>query len=404
MLNPKDEISDLAKANEELRRYQENLEKLVAARTDELTRANAELSAARNELALLLESTAEGIYGVDLGGCCAFVNKSACGMLGYESRELYGMRMHDAIHHNKPGATSDTADECRACKAYITGEGCHVDDAVFWRKDGTSFSVEYSSFPIIDDGAVRGAIVTFTDTTERNQLKLRARQLAKMETLAQILDGIAHELKNPLFIVTGNLQLLKEKLGHQPQDESLIADVNQIEEAAHRMDASVRKFMFLAKPDKSRAMACSVQAALQETLDVLANDLMTRRVTVTTWFAPKLPDVLSEPVQLREVFLNLILNAAQAMEAAHGRGTLRVSADRADGWVEVRVQDDGPGVPPEYQAKIFEPFFSTKPLHEGIGLGLWTVRSVVMGLKGEIQCESEPGHGATFIVRLPGMR
>ena len=401
VLNPKDEISDLAEANEELQQYQENLEKLVAARTDELTRANAELSTARNEMALLLESTDAGIYGVNVEGCCTFVNKSACRMLGYQPRELLDTLIHDRIHHRRPGSVPCPADECRAYQAYITGQGCHVDDEVFWRKDGTAFPVEYSSFPIIDGGAVRGAVVTFTDITERRQLQIHARHLVKMEALAQILDGIAHEMRNPLFIVTGNLQLLREKLGSLAQDETLRSNLRQIEEAARRMNATVNKFMVLAKPEKAQVMPCSVQAALQKILNVLSNDLMTRRVTVVTRFAPALPDILSDPQRLRDAFMNLILNAAQTMESAHGRGTLTVSTGKGDGWIEVRIQDDGPGVPPEYQMKIFEPFFSTKPLHEGIGLGLWTARSIVMGLKGDIRCESEPGHGATFIVRLP---
>lgn len=368
----------------------------------ERKRAEAALRESETRTRLIMDTALDAVIVMDAAGLIADWNPQAEAIFGWSRTEAVGRTLADMI---VPPQYREA--HTRGLKHFLaTGQGPVLNKRIeitARHRDGHEFPVELAISPLRS-----GETVTFSafvrDITERKQLTLRARQLAKMEMLAQILDGIAHELKNPLFIVTGNLQLLKEKLGHQPQDESLIADINQIEEAARRMDAIVRKFMLLAKPEKSQAVPCSVQSAVQESLDVLANDLMKRRVTVAMRFAPKLPDVLSEPVQLCEVFLNLILNAAQAMETAHGLGKLRVSAGQTDGWVEVRFQDDGPGVAPEYQAKIFEPFFSTKPLHEGTGLGLWTVRSIVRGLKGEIRCESEPGYGATFIVRLPGMR
>jgi PAS domain S-box-containing protein len=374
---------------------------LAQEETAHAAKAEAEARESDARTRLIINTAPDAIVIVNGEGRIVLVNTQAERLFGYRREELLDQEIEhllpDRFHSNhlshRRGYFRDP--HARAMGAGMELYGRH--------KDGREFPVEISLSPLeTKDGVL--AISTIRDITERKQLAQRTRQLAKTEILAQILDGIAHELKNPLFIVTGNLQLLKEKLGRLETDDSLVSNLHHIEEAARRMDAIVRKFMLLTKPEKSQAVPCSVQPALQESLDMLVNDLMKRRITVTTWFAPQLPHVLAEPVQLREVFLNLILNAAQAMEAAHGQGKLRVSADGADGWVEVRFQDDGPGVPQEYQAKIFEPFFSTKPLHEGTGLGLWTVRSILMGLKGEVRCESEPGSGATFIVRLPGIR
>ncbi|TAJ08043.1 MAG: hypothetical protein EPO61_11415, partial [Nitrospirae bacterium] len=165
---------------------------------------------------------------------------------------------------------------------------------------------------------------------------------------------------------------------------------------------------------------CSVAAILKGVLDFLSNELMKARITVVTEYAADLPPCRSDPTQLHQAFLNLIMNALQAMAQAHGQGTLRVKArlitdtetrghgegvtrGRGDGerWIEVRIQDDGPGIPPEHRAKLFEPFFTTKPVGEGTGLGLWTVHMIVTTLGGTVTCESEMGQGATFIVRLP---
>jgi signal transduction histidine kinase len=96
-----------------------------------------------------------------------------------------------------------------------------------------------------------------------------------------------------------------------------------------------------------------------------------------------------------------MLNAMQAMTQAHGQGTLTVATAHSNDWIEVRIQDDGPGIPPEHQDKLFEPFFSTKPAGQGTGLGLWTVRVILVELKGKVTFETEVGRGTTFIVRLP---
>jgi PAS domain S-box-containing protein len=255
------------------------------------------------------------------------------------------------------------------------------------------------------------------EITERKLMEQQARRLQRLAALGQLLGGIAHELKNPLFVLTGRLQLLREKLAHRDYN-SLGIDLEKIEGAAHRMSAIAQRFLFLARPTQPRQELCSVQEVLQEVLDFLDNELVRDRIHVVRTFAPGLPEIRSDPRQLHEVFLNLMLNAMQAMAAAHGQGTLTVetklvansqqraaSEDKrsasAERWIEVRIQDDGPGIPPEHRAKLFEPFFSTKPPEQGTGLGLWIVRSTLTGLGGTVSYETEVGQGSTFIVRLP---
>jgi PAS domain S-box-containing protein len=119
------------------------------------------------QMQLLLESTGQGIYGIDLQGNCTFINRATCDMVGYRPAEALGRNMHDLVHHHKPNGSLYPVDECPVYRAFKKGEGCRVDDEVMWRRDGTPIAVEYSSFPILEDGKIAGAVVTVVDIADR---------------------------------------------------------------------------------------------------------------------------------------------------------------------------------------------------------------------------------------------
>ncbi|MDO8546222.1 MAG: PAS domain S-box protein, partial [Nitrospirales bacterium] len=152
---------------------------------------------------LLLESTGEGIYGVDLEGYCTFINRSGAMMFGYAPQELAGKHIHELVHHTQPDGSQCPGTECNVYAAYRSGRSCRIDHEVFCRKDGTTFPSEYSSHPIIENGVIKGAVAAFRDITERKQLERQARQMSRLAALGQLIGGIAHEMKNPLFILTG---------------------------------------------------------------------------------------------------------------------------------------------------------------------------------------------------------
>ena len=158
----------------------------------ERKRADEEKFRLANHVRLLLDSTGEGIYGIDLQGNCTFINRAATLMLGYESEDALGRNMHELIHHSRPDGSPFAVDQCLVFRAFTKGQGCRVNDEVLWRRDGTSFPAEYSSFPMIDDGVTRGAVVTFVDITER---KSRERELLLANTVLNTeqetsLDGV----------------------------------------------------------------------------------------------------------------------------------------------------------------------------------------------------------------------
>lgn len=249
-------------------------------------------------------------------------------------------------------------------------------------------------------GEVQGVLATAWDITERKQMQAQAAQMERLAAMGQLMGGIAHEIKNPLFIMTGRLQLLKENLANRDYG-AVESDIQKIQDACSRMTTITQRFLQLARPFKPQWQSCSVHAVLNQMLDFLANELMKDHIHVVRAFSPDMPPTWSEPRQLHEVFLNLMLNAMQAMVAAHGQGTLTITTIRKDDWIEARIQDDGPGIPPQHRARLFEPFFSTKPPEQGTGLGLWTVRSLLAELNGTVECESVEGQGTTFIVRIP---
>jgi PAS domain S-box-containing protein len=242
------------------------------------------------------------------------------------------------------------------------------------------------------------------DVTQRKQLEQQVRQSEKLATLGTLLGGVAHELNNPLFVASGYTQLVSEKV-KRGQYEALKADLLVIREATERMSGIVNRFLDISRSPVGQRQVCDVNAVVKRTLDLVGNDLTIHRIEAQTDLAPELPSVMADPQEVIQVMLNLYTNASQAMQAAHGKGTLAVTTavtvKSEQRWVEVRVKDDGPGIAPRVRARIFEPFFTTKAPGKGTGLGLSICQRIVTELGGMLTCESEEGHGATFIVRLP---
>jgi two-component system, sensor histidine kinase and response regulator len=159
------------------------------------------------QLQLILESTGQGIYGIDLKGRCTFINQATCQMIGYRPEDVLGRNMHDLVHHHKPDGSPYPAEDCPIYRAFRKGEGCRIDVEVMWRRDGTSLPVEYSSFPIVEGGRVTGAVVTVSDVTER---KAAEALLNKREA----------ELKHANFLAESALELTRAGYWHVPLDGS----------------------------------------------------------------------------------------------------------------------------------------------------------------------------------------
>ncbi|MEW6544631.1 MAG: PAS domain S-box protein [Nitrospirota bacterium] len=392
---------------------------VVGSLTDitERKKAEAALQEANARLSALISSSPLAIAVLNPDGRVGLWNPAAEAMFGWTRDEIIGRSL--------PIVPPGRMEEHLALRSRtLKGEAITGIELVRQKKSGASITISLSTAPLRDsNGTITGILGIMTDVTQAKQLEHHARRLEHMALLGQLMGGIAHEIKNPLFVLTGSMQLLNDRLANKEYAD-LRGDLDRMDEAAKRMMQSIQRFLTLARPAPPAQEVCAVQAILQQTLDFLRHEFLTNQVSVEANLTPDLPSIESDPRLLQEVFLNLVVNAVQAMREAHGKGKLTASprprvpaSDHAghgdtekgrrsdiDHWIEVRIQDDGPGVAPEHRDKLFEPFFTTKPPGIGTGLGLWTVRSNLTTLGGAVTFETEVGQGTTFIVRLPLVR
>jgi len=260
--------------------------------------------------------------------------------------------------------------------------------------------IAWSLSPMLDDaGKLVGVVTVGRDLTERRQLESQLVQSAKMASLGVMAGGIAHELRNPLGVVSASAQLLLE-FADDPELASQCAE--KIWAATQRASLIIENLLRFARPQREQASDLDLNVILETALDVLANQLALHQITLQKHLQADLPRAYGNPALLEQVFANLALNACNAMSEG---GTLEVSsrAGAAD-KVEIRFRDTGCGILPENLPKIFDPFFTTMPVGQGVGLGLSLCYSIIQQQQGEINVESEVGQGTTFTVRLPTSR
>jgi len=231
----------------------ENLEVNVQERTRELHKANFQLVASKDELQLILDTAAEGIYGIDLNGNCTFCNNSCIKILGYrDQEELLGKNMHWQIHHTLRDGTPFPIDDCSIFKAFLKGEGSHVDGEVFWRADGTSFDVEYYSYPQIKNGEITGAVVTFMDISERKQKEAEIQYLNCYDTLTGLhnrrcfednrakIDNRDNLPLSVIFADINGLKMTNDIFGHTAGDKLIKKSSEILQQVCRQNDVVAR--------------------------------------------------------------------------------------------------------------------------------------------------------------------
>lgn len=223
-------------------------------------------------------------------------------------------------------------------------------------------------------------------------------QMEKMAAVGRLASGVAHEINNPLSAILGFTQLLL-RTHSEPE---LKGDLEKIDSEAKRIRTIVRDLLGFSRVSRNAASSLLLPQVVADTLPLIQHELRDRKAEIVTDFEADPPLVLGDHNQLKQVFINLMINALQAMDREKAaRIILRAGSDRQAGWAWVEVEDNGPGIAPEIQGKIFEPFFTTKDAGKGTGLGLYVVMGIVTRHKGRIEVRSKPGEGAVFRVSLP---
>lgn len=222
-------------------------------------------------------------------------------------------------------------------------------------------------------------------------------QADKLAAIGQLVAGIAHEINNPLAAVSGHAQLL---LRRNPE-ESIKSDLEVICHESSRIIKIVQNLLSFARQSAPQRRYVSVNEALEEILALRAYEMKVNNVELSRELQPDLPRTMADFQQLQQVFLNIVVNAEQAMTKAHGRGRLLVKTGQAGPMIRTVFADDGPGIPQENLSKIFDPFFTTKEPGKGTGLGLSICSGIVQEHGGHMWVESEEGNGSTFTVEIP---
>lgn len=242
-----------------------------------------------------------------------------------------------------------------------------------------------------------GSRILASDTCRHRNMEKRLQQADKLASIGQLASGIAHEINNPLSLILGYTQLL---LRDEKEDSERSEDLRIIEKHARACKTIVRDLLSFARETPSNKESVHLHACLQDVLGVVRHQFELDGVAIQTTYDPAIPPMSLDEARIKQVFMNLMMNAKQAIEH---KGVITVSThyDRPGRMVSLSVRDTGCGIRPEHLSRIFDPFFTTKGTGEGTGLGLSVSYGIVKDHGGDIFVESEPGVGSTFTIALP---
>jgi PAS domain S-box-containing protein len=327
-----------------------------------------------------------------------YANSALVTALGFERpHELMGRRLQEFLVDEPPTP--------EGMVSLVTGE------RRMRRQDGKVRVVEFASLPLLFDG--EPAVVSIArDVTEQRKLQSQLSLADRMASMGTLAAGIAHEINNPLAFVISNLGFLLDEMRRmpsmlpggltaRPEVDEWRSVLMEAREGAERVRQIVRQLKAFSRPDEERLETVDLHAVLDSAVMLAANEIKHRARLKREFGA--MPHVKGNEGRLCQVFLNLVVNAAQAIpEGAAEKNEIRlVTREGENGRVVAEVQDTGSGIPPEVMGRIFDPFFTTKPVGVGTGLGLSICHGIITSLGGEISVESQPGRGTTVRVVLP---
>ncbi len=257
-------------------------------------------------------------------------------------------------------------------------------------------SLLFTAIPLAEPGA---AVLVFEDQTDKRRLQEQLIQSEKMSAIGQLVAGVAHDLNNPLASVVG----LSDFLAETGEISAALAEPLQvIRQEAERAATIVKNLLSFARSQEGERQVQPIKPILESTLALLRNQLMAHKIEATLDVEAGLPQLEVNANQIKQVFVNVINNAAQAIASVQISGRIWITARRWLDGVAVSVADNGPGIPEDVAPRVFEPFFTTKKEGEGTGLGLSISQGIVKEHGGRITLDARPGTGATFTVELPG--
>jgi len=359
---------------------------------DHLTR---ELEDVKNFTESIIQSIGSGIIITEMNDTITYINRAGERMLGFSKEELIG----------KPFNIFSLKEKQSAVPSFLNNP-----DDLDTRKEGWMKKKDHTEFPVgftINNhlsirGEKIGKILVFRDLTNVYKIQEEILRMDRLVSLGKLASGIAHELRNPLAGIKTTAQALGEEMS---EDDSRREYLTRITKEIDRLNDLLKTFFSFAKPQKLNLIHCEIKDIINEIIPFLIKEIADKGIRFVETYHPQLPQIKVDKTQMHQVFLNLFLNAIQAMPNG---GELKIEASpiysvSLDGFkkkfVKVVISDSGRGIPPHIVQNIFDPFFTTKP--KGVGLGLSITYQIIKKHGGSIKVESQWEQGTSFIVNLP---
>jgi PAS domain S-box-containing protein len=348
----------------------------------------------------LIESSVDGIIVTDTKGNILIFNKGAENILGYNAEEVVGKMNIRSIY--PPGVAIAVMEKLRSPDFGGVGKLTSFPIA-HRRKDGELIEGDLSASIIYDEeGKEIASVGIFKDLRERLRIERELREMQqallqseKLAAMGRLTSQIAHELNNPIYGIMNTLELLKTEIPPESKRRKIL-ELSLSE--TQRLAEMLRNMLSFSKPEEEKRKPIKINELIEGILLVMERQMKESNIKVETYFDEGIPEVMASTNQMRQVMLNLIKNAKEAMPKG---GTLTVRTSREDSKVLIHIQDTGVGIPEELRDKIFEAFFTTKQKVKGVGLGLSVCYGIIKDHGGEIKVESEVDKGTTFTIHLP---
>ncbi len=379
----------LQEAHSNLLYLNRNLESLVTARTHEL-------SVSERKYRRIFEASQDLILVATPQGQVLDINEAGIRMLGLEpsSDPMTPLSLRDFLQR---------PEEWQTLEKVLREQGYAANREVrLQRADGTVLHTLLSGAVSIDAASDSMESIHFLikDISQHRAMERQLLQADKLASVGQLAAGIAHEINNPLGMVLGYTQLLLR--GEEPSSDRY-QDLKIIEKHTRTCKGIVSDLLSFARSNPTRKQESSLQAVIEDVVQVIQRHMQMDRVQIQCDFDQRVPRLVLDQERIKQVFLNLLMNAKQAIR---GEGTIRLTTcyDDRTRQVAVAVSDDGEGIETQNLSRVFDPFFTTKATGEGTGLGLSVSYGIIQDHGGDIQVSSEPGKGSTFTVLLPANR
>lgn len=355
---------------------------------DKINHLSYALKEAKTLNELIIESAADGMISIDIHGRIIMCNPAASTITGYSFNELFNKSYADIFE--KEGFHSPLLDTLKRGVE-------HIGIEVSYPAKDHILQIKASSSQLRNaDEEIIGALVTFTDLTEQKEMQRHMAQAERLATLGELMASVAHEVRNPLTAISGFVQYLKEG----ERDLQRIEYIDIILHEVRSINSVIQQLLNLSHVHPQIFHKSSINKIIRDSLILVQTNGLTSRVDFNIHLDDRVPDVDVDASSLKQVFLNLLINAVQAIKA---RGEITISTvQSAIDKIEITIEDNGVGMNDDIKKKIFMPFFTTKPL--GTGLGLSIVQRIINEHGGHIVIESCMNYGTKVIITLPMIR